>query len=189
MRLEKPGAVQHVGAQLALVETGLQRAAVVVIAGIAADREQAVRRQREKSLDCAAARHVLDVGVEAAVLVDHQDGGEGAVPGRLHEIAAHRARIAARRRIGDVGRLEAGVGEGNRLGLGVARHQGLRHCQAAHRHGGGLLQERATIDAPMAVFVVERVDALVDPILCDVQIASFPLHSHRHSSLPYAVRK
>jgi len=43
--LRKARAVQHVRAQFALVETGLQRAAVIVVAGVAADRRQAVGRE------------------------------------------------------------------------------------------------------------------------------------------------
>ena len=44
----------------------------------------------------------------------------------------------------------------------VTRQQRLRHGQTADRHDGRLLQEGATVDAPMAVFVVEIIDALVD---------------------------
>jgi hypothetical protein len=42
VRLHEARAVEHVGEQLALVERRLQRAAVVVVAGIAADRGEPV---------------------------------------------------------------------------------------------------------------------------------------------------
>jgi hypothetical protein len=60
MQLEKARVVQHVRAQFALVETGVQRAAVIVVAGVAADRRQAVGREGEKSFDRSAARHIFD---------------------------------------------------------------------------------------------------------------------------------
>ena len=89
MRLQEARAVEHVGAQLALVETGLQRPAVVVVAGVAADRGEAVGREGHEALDRGAARHVLDVGIEAAILVDHQHRRERPRPARLHEVPAH----------------------------------------------------------------------------------------------------
>ena len=148
-------AVQHVGAQLALVEAGLQRAAVIVVAGIAADGKQAVGRQRQKPFGRGAARHVLDVGIEPAILVDHQHDGKRPVALGLHQVAAHGAGGAARRRVGHVAGLDALVGEGDRLGVRVTRQQRLRHGEAADRHDSRLLQEGAAIDPPVAVFVIE----------------------------------
>ena len=160
--LQESRAVQHVGAQLGGIEAGLQRAAVVVVAGIAADREQAVGREGEEAVECCAPRHVLDVGVEAAVLVNHQHRGERARARGLHQIAAHGARGAARRRPGDVARLDLGIGEGNRLRVGVARKQRLRHGEPAHGDGGGAREERAAVHAAVAILVVELEHAAVD---------------------------
>ena len=102
VRFQIARAVDHVGAQLALVEAGLQRAAVVVIARISADRRQPVGSKRQKPLGRDPAGHVLDVGIEPAVLVDHQDGGERPRSARLHQVSAHGAGGAARRRVGHV---------------------------------------------------------------------------------------
>ena len=85
----KRRAVQHVGAQLRLVELGLHRAPVVVVARIAAERRQAVGREREEALHRRAPRHVLDVRIQAAVLVDHQHRRQRPVARRLHQVAAH----------------------------------------------------------------------------------------------------
>jgi hypothetical protein len=63
---------------------------------------------------------------------------------------------------GHVAGLDALVGKGDRLGLGVARQQRLRHGKTADRHDGRPLQERAAVDPPVAVLVVEIIDALVD---------------------------
>ncbi len=165
MRLEKTRAVEHVGAQLGLVEAGLQRAALVVVAGIAADRKQSIRRQRQEALRGGAPRHVLDVGVESAVLVDHQHGGERPLSARLHQVAAHGAGAAAGRGIADVARLDALVGEGDGLRLRVTGQQRLRHGQAGYardRDRARPGQELAAVDVSVAVLVVEIVDALVD---------------------------
>ena len=48
-------------------------AALVVVAGIAADRGEAVGRERHEVLEREPARDVFDVRVEPAVLVDDQD--------------------------------------------------------------------------------------------------------------------
>jgi hypothetical protein len=152
------------------------------VRSLAAGREQPVRRQRDEALQRGAPRDVLDVGIEAAILVDHQHGGMLARHRRRHQIAAHRARIAARRRIGHVARLDARIGERHGLGLGVARQQRLRHGEPAHRRGGGAHQEGAAVDRAVAVLVVEVEDPLVDlglrprPLACR-------LHC-RHPRLP-----
>ena len=94
MSLQVPRAVDHVLIQLRGVEFPLQRAAVVVVAGVAAHWGQSIRGQREESGHGGAPRYVLDVGIEAAVLVNDQHGRERAVAGRLHEVPAHGARRA-----------------------------------------------------------------------------------------------
>src|SRR5678815_153863 len=67
LTLEIARAVDHVGAQLCLIEARLKRAAIVVVTRIAADRRQSVRRKREEASDRCTARHILDVGIEPAV--------------------------------------------------------------------------------------------------------------------------
>ena len=170
VRLEKARAVEQVGAQLGLVEIALQGAAVVIVARVAADRRQPVGREREETIDGGAARDVLDIGIEAAVLVDHQHGRERPRAGRLDEVTAHGAGGAARRRIGHIGRLHALVGERDRLRLGVARQQRLRHRQsgaADDRDRPGAAEKLAPVHAPMAILVVEVEYALVDLHLGD----------------------
>jgi hypothetical protein len=53
MRLEVLGAVDHVLAQLRLIEARLHRAPVVVVAGIPSDRREPVRGEREKASTAA----------------------------------------------------------------------------------------------------------------------------------------
>ena len=91
MRLQKLGAVRHIGAQLVLVELGLERATVVVVTGIAADRKQSIRCQGKETFNRAAPCHVLDVGIEAAIFVHHQHRRERSVALGLHQVAAHLA--------------------------------------------------------------------------------------------------
>src|SRR3546814_15426234 len=63
---------EEVGHQLRRVELALHGPAFVVAAGIAAERAQAVRTQRQISGLGGPPDDVLDVGVQAAVLVHHQ---------------------------------------------------------------------------------------------------------------------
>ena len=155
---EELRAVQHVRLQLAAVETRLQFLAVVVIAGIAADRVQPVGGEGDKPFDRGAPGDVLDIGVEAAVLVDHEDGRERPVAGRLDQVAAHFARIAAGGIVGDVVRRHPRIRERDRLRVGVARQQGLRHGKPGHAADQGQRrrprQEFAALHAGVAVFVV-----------------------------------
>src|SRR6266545_3320305 len=57
--LENDRAVEHVGPQLGLVEIALQRPAVVVVARVATNREEAVGGEGHEALDRGAARHVF----------------------------------------------------------------------------------------------------------------------------------
>jgi hypothetical protein len=52
-------------------------------------------------------------------------------------------------------RIDALVGERDRLSQRISRQQRLCHGEATGCHGGGLQQELAAIDAPVAVFVIE----------------------------------
>ena len=171
VRLHVARAVEHVRAQLGLLQAGLQGAAVVVVAGIAADGREAVGRQRQEPLGGGAAGDILYIGIEPPVLVDHQDGGEGAGPGRLHQVAAHRAGGAAGRGPAHVARLDPRVGERDRLGERVPGQQRVRHGQAADRDHAGPLEKLAAVDAPVAVLVVEVVDAPVDLALRDHEVS------------------
>ncbi len=58
--------------ELRAVELALHLASLVVCAWVAAQRRQPVRRERQKAFGGHAARHVFDVGIQAAVFVDHQ---------------------------------------------------------------------------------------------------------------------
>jgi hypothetical protein len=96
VRLQEVGAVQHVGAQLGLIQPRLQRPPVVVIPRIAPDGEEPIGGEGEEALHRDAPGHVLDVRIEAAILVDHEHGRKRARPRRLHQIAAYLPRVAAR---------------------------------------------------------------------------------------------
>ena len=128
VRLQVTRAVDHVLAQLRLIEAGLQRAAVVVVAGIAADRRQAVGRQRDEARDGGAPRDVLDIRIQAAVLVNHEHGRK-----RARRRSAARDSRASRPSVppGDgystYFALMRVVGERDRLRLDIAREQRLRH--------------------------------------------------------------
>ena len=92
--LEKVGAVDHVLAQLLLIQGALHGAAVVVVAGVAADGGQSIGSQGHESRHRGSARNILDVGIETAVLVDYQNRREWAGADGLHQVAAHLARAA-----------------------------------------------------------------------------------------------
>ena len=164
MALEVARAVDHVLIEAGGLEAPLQRPAVVVVAGIAAHGRQAVRRQGQEAGRGGPPRDVLDMRVEAAILVDDHHGRERAVAARLHEIAAHRPRRPAGRVVLDVVGPDARVGERDRLRLGVARQERLRHPEggdATDGEGGGAAQELAPIDVAVAVLVVQVEDAPV----------------------------
>ena len=169
MRLQEPGAVQQVGQQFIPVQAGLQRLARIIVAGIAADRRQAVGCQGEKSLHRHAPCHILDMRVQAPVLVNHQDGGKRPRPLRLHQIAPHPARCAAGGVIVDVLRRDAWIGEGDLLRLRIARQQRLRHGRrrdtADQGQGRRPLQKFPPRHLRVAVFVIEIEDPGIDVVL------------------------
>ncbi len=113
--------VHHVAGELLRVEIALQVAAIVVVAWIAANRRQAVRRQRQEAGDRRAARNVFDVRIESAVLVHDQNAGKRPLAFRLYQVAAHVARGATGRRVLDVSRRNSRVGKRNGLRLGITR--------------------------------------------------------------------
>jgi len=154
-------AAGHVGPQPALVESRLEVAAVIVVPGVAPDQREPVGREDKEGFRREPSRHVLDVRVEAAVLVDDEGGRERTRAARLHEVAAHGAGGAAGRGIADVARPDRLVGERNGLRLGVAGQQGLGHRQPAGGDRRGPLQEAAAVHPAVAVLVVKVENALV----------------------------
>ena len=70
--LQDGGGGDEVLAGLGLVELGERLARLVLVAGIAAERRQRIGRERHEVVQREAARDVLDVRIQAAVLVHHQ---------------------------------------------------------------------------------------------------------------------
>lgn len=58
----------------------------VIIARIATYRRETIGRKGEKALDRSTPRHILDVGVQAAVFVNDQHGRKRTRASRLHQI-------------------------------------------------------------------------------------------------------
>ena len=162
VRLEKPRAVQHVGAQLRLVEFPPKRARFVVVAGIAAERREAVGRERDVAFDRGAPRDILDIGIQSAVLVDDEHRGPRPLPRRPHEVAAHRFGVATRRRVRDVLRLDAWIAGRDGLRARVLREHAVSRGDAGGAERGGPLEEFPAVDAAVAVLVVETVNLLID---------------------------
>src|SRR5207237_4536731 len=96
-----------------------------------------------------------------------------AVARGANKIAAQIRRVAAGRGIGHVLRLDARVRERDRLRARVVRQERNGESERAHRPRA--LQELAPVDAPMAGFVVEIEDLLVD----------FSLRDEAHWSSPW----
>ena len=68
---------EEVLGQLGPIQLLLHGAAIVVIAGIAAERGQAIRGERHEACLRDPARDVLDIGVEAAIFVHDDNPGVG----------------------------------------------------------------------------------------------------------------
>ena len=151
--------------QLHRVDLLLKPPPVLVVARIPAHRAQAVGRQGHETGLRHAARHVLDVGVEAAVLVHHHDARHRTLHARrAHEVGAHLA-VALRRGVAHVFGAEAGVGEAHLLRQRVVRRergeQG-RSRQAAHREARRAVEEVAAAQAAVHVAVVELEELRVE---------------------------
>src|SRR5207237_3987270 len=69
---------QEILASLVLIELAEELARLVLVAGIAAERRQRIGGERNVLLQGDAPGDVLDVRIEAAVLVDHEDAGQPA---------------------------------------------------------------------------------------------------------------
>lgn len=155
--------------QLGPIDGLLQNLAVCIIPGIAADRGQPVRGQRHEP----GLRHppgdILDIGVEAAVFVDHQHGGD--FPGRLggfHQITLYRA-VAVGGAIGCETRLDIRVIERDLLGHRVV---GLEHVEQgdgtnpANRILARTVEKLAFGDHAMRVKVIEIEQFLIEILRC-----------------------
>ncbi len=85
---------------IAFAPDALHRSAVIVVAGISAQRIQRIRREADEARDGQPPGDVLDVGIEPAVLVNHEDGGQtmrdhlGPRVVALHDASALRRAVA-----------------------------------------------------------------------------------------------
>ncbi len=126
---------------------------LLVIARIAADAGQSVRREGNEVFGSEAARDILDVRIQAAILVDHQDSRQLSVRLRRPDQVPADAAIALRRRDGRVFRLDAGVVLRDLLGPGVVRAQAFPDGRSGHAADGEFL--RALQEAPAVEFPVD----------------------------------
>ena len=136
-------------------------ARLVLVGGRAAGGRQEIGRERDEAVERQAARDVLDMRIEAAVLVDHDHRPETRAGRRLGEISLHRAALA-------------GIAHGSRRD---ARIVGLHHGRLGARdlssgNSGAAaavppakarkpIEEDAPFERCVGVFVVELDDALV----------------------------
>jgi hypothetical protein len=161
---ESPERRDEIFCQLALVERPLHRLAFVVGARIAAQRGQPVRCQRGEAGDGDAPRDILDIGVEAAVLVDHHDTAAPAAARGMDEIAAD-SPMAPRRIIRDPLSLDARVALVDLFGERVFRRQGLQQRRGGDPADGEFrrpVEKLPALDQPVRVSVVEIQQFLVE---------------------------
>ena len=155
----QPAAGDEVLARLGLIELREHLAGLVFVAGIAAEREQRVRRERDEVVERQAARDVLDVRVQPAVLVDDEDRRQLAGGlGRPHEVAAHLA-VALRRVVLDVLHLDARVVGLDDLRLGELRAELIEQHRGGHAADGvlgGLVEEAAAVERAVDVGVEQN---------------------------------
>ncbi len=152
--------------------------ALLVIAGIAADRGQPVGGERDEAGLGHAPRHILDIGVEAPVLMDHDHAGDLAGGlGRADQIAADLA-IALGRLVGDVLRDDVRVGELDLLRHRIVRAQrgeDPRRAQPGDGEGAGAVEELALGDPAMDVEVVELEQLGLEVLCRETGHRRFPL--------------
>src|SRR5262249_48181235 len=96
VRFQIARTVEYVGTQLALVQVGLEGPAIVIVARVAAYWRQPIWSKRQEACSRDPASHILNVRIEPAVLVDHEDGGVRSRSSRLHRVSTHGAGGAAR---------------------------------------------------------------------------------------------
>ena len=148
--------------RLLAIELADQRARLVFIRRRAAAARERVRRDREETREREPARDILDVRIEPAVLVNHDDGGSlRRRLGRMCDIAADGA-------AGAVEALAAGdelrvvLRDGRRGGVVVLeQRQEQRRGRRAAREPCEPREELAAVHAFVRVFVVELDDAAV----------------------------
>jgi len=162
-RLQKGHGRHQVLGPLARIELREERRRLFVVAGVAAERRQRVGRERHVVRDGEPARHIFDVRIKSAVLVDDDDARQLAarVP-RAHEVAAHRAR-AVRRRIRQVLRVDPRVVLPHLLRPCVVRPQRAEHrggARAADREFGCAVKKLPAADLAVHVVVEDVEDFL-----------------------------
>ena len=155
-------AAQHVGggdeilARLRLVELAEQRARVVFVARITAQREQRVRRKRDEVFQRQTTRDVFDMRIQAAVLVNDQHHRQRLADlGRFHKIAA-RGAVTLRRGEFDVLRDQPRIVTGDFLRRGelrAERGEQPRRGAGADREARRADEEAATVDRAVDVLV------------------------------------
>jgi hypothetical protein len=146
---------------------GENRARLVLVAGVAADGRQRIRREGDVAHHREAARDVLDVRVEPAVLVYHHHAGQLAGLGRAREIALHRSR-ALRRRVGEIFGPDPLVVLGHLLRPREVGAQGLQHrrgAEAADRVLGGAVEELPAAQSAVHI-AVEQLQHFLGEIGC-----------------------
>jgi hypothetical protein len=152
-------------ARLGLVELREHLARLVLVAGIAAEREERIGCEGHEALEGDATRDVLDVGIEPAVLVDHEHCRQ--LPRSLggpDEIAPHAARPRRRGVLYVLG-LKPRVVLRNLLGLREAGVQGVeQHHGGETAHGvlGRPVEEAAAIEGAVDVGVETVVHEAAD---------------------------
>jgi hypothetical protein len=139
-----------------LVEFGKQLSCGVLLTGVPAEWRQGIRCERHEVVERQAAGDVLDVRVQAAVLVHDQHTGQLACrAGGPREVPPH-ARVPLGRRVGEVLGLQALVVLGNLLRLGEPGVQRIEQHRGRHSTGGvlrRLVQEAAAINRTVHVGV------------------------------------
>jgi len=127
-----------------------------VIVRIAADRGQGLRRKGDEPGDCQPARDVLDVGIEAAVLVDDDDDrqlrGRIAWPDQITVDAAVAMRRWNRCRFGR----NSAVPFRDLQRPSVVRFEHLEQCGCCYSANGKILravEKRAATDCAMHILV------------------------------------
>jgi hypothetical protein len=131
-----------------------QLGTILVIAGIAAHRRQPVGRHGHEACHRQPSRDVLDVGIEAAILVNHDDRGElAARRGGPHQIAVDMAGAVGGGHC-ELFRLEAIVILRHLYRPSVIGPEHLDQGRRGHGRGGEFLracQEFAPADAAMHI--------------------------------------
>ena len=157
-RLEEP----HGGREIVDPLDGIERAehlrGLLLVAGIAAERRERVRRESHEPVHREPAGDILDVRIEAAVLVDHHDARPLARPRGPGKVALHRA---GGRRVGEVLGREPRVVLRDLLRervIGTQRFQHRRGREAADGILAGLVEEIAAGEPAVHVSIEQFQD-------------------------------